>query len=70
MLADEAGVNVPWVVDKELGDRLGGIRAMPAVVIFDGQGKQIFYLGGGSQCDIGRFFFTKRRLTGIINGFS
>ncbi len=57
MLANEAEVNVPWVIDDELGDRLGGIRATPAVVIFDGQGKQLSCLGDGSQCDIGRFFF-------------
>lgn len=62
---------IPAVVgDDALGDRLGGIRAVPAVVIFDGQGQQIFHLGGGSQADIGRFFITKRRLTGIINGLS
>ena len=61
----------PAVVgDDALDDRLGGIRAVPAVVIFDGQGKQIFRLGGGSERDIGRFFITKRRLTGIINGLS
>jgi cytochrome c biogenesis protein CcmG/thiol:disulfide interchange protein DsbE len=63
--------SIPAVVgDDDLGDRLGGIRAVPAVVIFDGQGKQIFSLGGGSERDIGRFFITKRRLTGIINGLS
>jgi thiol-disulfide isomerase/thioredoxin len=63
--------SIPAVVgDDALGDRLGGIRAVPAVVIFDGQGQQIFRLGGGSQVDIGRFFITKRRLTGIINGLS
>jgi thiol-disulfide isomerase/thioredoxin len=63
--------SIPAVVgDDALGDRLGGIRAVPAVVIFDGQGQQIFRLGGGSQADIGRFFITKRRLTGIINGLS
>ncbi len=62
---------IPAVVgDDELGDRLGGISAVPAVVIFDGQGKQIFRLGGGSQADIGRFFITERRLTAIINGLS
>ena len=61
--------SIPAVVgDDELGDRLGGIRAVPAVVIFDGQGKEVFRLGGGSQADIGRFFITKRRLTGIIKG--
>ena len=58
------------VGDEELDARLGGIRAVPAVVIFDGDGKQVFRLGGGSQNDIGRFFITKRRLTGIINGLS
>jgi len=63
--------SIPAVVgDDELGERLGGIRAVPAVVIFDGQGKQIFRLGGDSQADIGRFFITKRRLTGIIDGLS
>lgn len=63
--------SIPAVVgDDELGDRLGGIRAVPAVVIFDGQGKQIFRLGGGSERDIGRFFITKQRLTGIIDGLS
>ncbi len=62
---------IPVVVgDSDLDARLGGIRAVPAVVIFDGQGKQIFRLGGGSERDIGRFFITKRRLTGIINGLS
>ncbi len=61
--------SIPVVVgDDALGDRLGGIRAVPAVVIFDGQGKEIFRLGGDSEADIGRFFITKRRLTGIING--
>lgn len=63
--------SIPAVVgDDGLEDRLGGIRAVPAVVIFDRQGKQIFRLGGDSQADIGRFFITKRRLTGIINGLS
>jgi len=61
--------SIPAVVgDDELGERLGGIRAVPAVVIFDGQGKQVFRLGGGSEADIGRFFITKRRLTEIIKG--
>ena len=63
--------SIPAVVgDDALGDRLGGIRAVPAVVIFDGNGKQVFRLGGGRERDIGRFFITKRRLTGIINGLS
>lgn len=63
--------SIPAVVgDDELADRFGGIRAVPAVVIFDGQGKQIFRLGGDSERDIGRFFITKRRLTGIIDGLS
>jgi len=63
--------SIPAVVgDDELADRFGGIRAVPAVVIFDGQGKQIFRLGGNSERDIGRFFITKRRLTGIIDGLS
>jgi thiol-disulfide isomerase/thioredoxin len=63
--------SIPAVVgDDDLGQRLGGIRAVPAVVIFDGQGKQIFRLGGGNERDIGRFFITKRKLTGIIDGFS
>ena len=63
--------SIPVVVgDDELGERLGGIRAIPAVVIFDGQGKQVFRLGGDSEADIGRFFITKRRLTGIIDGLS
>ena len=63
--------SIPAVVgDDALGDRLGGIRAVPAVVIFDGQGKMVFRLGGGSERDIGRFFITKRRLTGIVNGLS
>ncbi len=61
--------SIPAVVgDDEVGERLGGIRAVPAVVIFDGQGKQVFRLGGNSQADIGRFFITERRLTGIIDG--
>ncbi|MCZ6588218.1 MAG: hypothetical protein O7B24_09785 [Alphaproteobacteria bacterium] len=59
--------SIPAVVgDDELGERLGGIRAVLAAVIFDGQGKQVFRLGGGSEADIGRFFITKRRLTEII----
>lgn len=63
--------SIPAVVgDDEVGERLGGIRAVPAVVIFDGKGRQIFRLGGGSERDIGRFFITKRRLTGIIDGLS
>ena len=55
------------VGDDALADRWGGIRA---VVIFDGQGKQIFRLGGGGQADVGRFFSTQRRLTGVIDGLS
>lgn len=63
--------SIPAVVgDADLDARLGGIRAVPAVVIFDGQGKQIFRLGGGSERDIGRFFITKRRLTEIVKGLS
>ena len=63
--------SIPAVVgDDELADRFGGIRAVPTVVIFDGQGKQLFRLGGNSERDIGRFFITKRRLTGIIDGLS
>ena len=63
--------SIPAVVgNDQLGDQLGGIRAVPAVVIFDGKGKQVFRLGGGSERDIGRFFITKRRLSGIINGLS
>lgn len=62
---------IPAVVgDENLDARLGGIRAVPAVVIFDGQGNEVFRLGGGSERDIGRFFITKRRLTGIIDGLS
>ncbi len=62
---------IPAVVgNADLDARIGGIRAVPAVVIFDGEGKEIFRLGGGSERDIGRFFITKRRLTGIINGLS
>jgi cytochrome c biogenesis protein CcmG/thiol:disulfide interchange protein DsbE len=58
------------VGDAALDARLGGIRAVPAVVIFDGAGKEIFRLGGGSQDDIGRFFITQRRLTDIIDGLT
>lgn len=63
--------SIPTVVgNSDLDGRLGGIRAVPAVIIFDGQGEEIFRLGGGSERDIGRFFITKRRLTGIIDGLS
>ena len=57
------------VGDRALGDALGGIFAVPAVVIFDGQGREAFRLGGG-RGEIGRFFITERRLTGIVNGLS
>jgi hypothetical protein len=39
------------------------------VVVFDGQGREAFKLGGG-RGEIGRFFITQRRLTGIVNGLS
>lgn len=57
------------VGNRALGDALGGIFAVPAVVVFDGQGREVFKLGGGPG-EIGRDFITKRRLTGIVNGLA
>ena len=57
------------VGNRAVSEALGGIFAVPAVVVFDGQGREAFKLGGG-RGEIGRFFITKRRLTGIVNGLS
>lgn len=57
------------VGNRALGDSMGGIFAVPAVVVFDGQGREAFKLGGG-RGEVGRYFITKRRLTGIVNGLS
>ena len=57
------------VGNRSLSEMLGGILAVPAVVVFDGQGREAFKLGGG-RGEIGRFFITQRRLTGIVNGLS
>lgn len=63
--------SIPVVVgDNKLGDRLGGIRAVPAVVIFDGKGEQVFRLGGNSQADIGRVYITKQKLSDVIDGLA
>lgn len=56
----------PVVVgNNALAHSLGGIRAVPAVVIFDGSGREAFKLGGG-EGEIGRHYITARRLTGIV----
>lgn len=55
--------------NQSLSGALGGIFAVPAVVVFDGQGREAFRLGGG-RGEVGRFFITQRRLTGIVNGLS
>ena len=55
--------------NRALSEALGGIFAVPAVVVFDGQGREVFKLGGG-RGEIGRSFITRRRLTGIVNGLS
>ena len=57
------------VGNRALSDALGGVFAVPAVTIFDRQGREAFQLGGG-RGEIGRFFITRRRLTGIVNGMS
>lgn len=57
------------VGNRTLSESLGGIFAVPAVVVFDGQGREVFKLGGG-RGKIGRAFITQRRLTGIVNGLS
>ncbi|MBS28977.1 MAG: hypothetical protein CL566_08670 [Alphaproteobacteria bacterium] len=57
------------VGNRALGYALGGNFAVPAVVVFDGQGREVFKLGGGLG-EVGRYFITKRRLTGIVNGLS
>lgn len=57
------------VGNRALGEALGGIFAVPAVVVFDGKGREVFKLGGG-RGEVGRYFITQRRLTGIVNGLS
>jgi thiol-disulfide isomerase/thioredoxin len=51
---------------RPLGAALGGIRAVPAVVVFDGAGREAFRLGGG-EGETGRHYITRRRLTGIVD---
>lgn len=57
------------VGNRSVSEALGGIFAVPAVVVFDGQGREVFKLGGG-RGEIGRSFITQRRLTGIVSGLS
>ncbi|MGY8956049.1 MAG: TlpA family protein disulfide reductase [Alphaproteobacteria bacterium] len=62
--------DIPVVVGNTApGRALNGIHAVPAVVIFDSAGQEVFKLGGGHG-EIGRHYITQRRLTGIIRGLS
>ncbi|MEQ8369095.1 MAG: TlpA disulfide reductase family protein [Alphaproteobacteria bacterium] len=55
--------------DGRLTQAMGGVLSVPAVFIFDGQGQEVFTLGGG-QGQIGRYFITEDQLTTVIAGLS
>lgn len=55
--------------DRRTGQDFGGVLSIPAVYIFDAQGREVFRLGGDAGAH-GRHFMRRSQLASVIDGLS